>query len=193
MCTLFQDKLLNKHKNITMKHVFLMLLTAVFGLGATATPRLSAAMLNDNAAVTRIHDDKQPRLTPKQATDNLVKELGLNGKQAKRLLKLNKQYAALIANPRFKGRPQPADTSKAIDLDARTGASPKADKANVNEHNEGKDAQQHAPNAKANHHADISAEDVKAHIRQQHQKRNAYNAELQKILTPEQYKLYLGK
>lgn len=100
-------------------------------------------------------------LTPQQVTDKLVRELGLNAKQRKRLRRLNEKYATLIANPRFKGRPQPVATDSAAGVDAHTGATSRATS----------DA---------------------AHIREQHARRNAYNAELKTILTSEQYGRYLS-
>jgi hypothetical protein len=107
------------------------------------------------------HDNNPVALTPQQATDNLVRDLALNEKQAKKLLKLNQQYADLIANPRFKGRPQPVKERKETGVDGSTGAT------------------QHA-----------QSEEVRTHIRQQHERRNAYNAALKKILTKEQYAKY---
>ena len=98
------------------------------------------------------HDNNPAALTPQQATDNLVRDLAL---------KLTQQYADLIANPRFKGRPQPVKERKETDVDGSTGAT------------------QHA-----------QSEEVRTHIRQQHERRNAYNAALKKILTKEQYAKY---
>jgi hypothetical protein len=133
--------------------------------GLTVAP--STMMATPVAAAQ--HDANTAKLTPQQATDNLVKELGLNSSQAKKLKKLNEKYAELIANPRFKGKPQPATDNQKKAVDGKTGAT---------SHEDG--------NAK-------KSADEQAHIKSQHQKRNAYNAELKKILTSAQYKKYLGK
>lgn len=127
--------------------------------------------------VSQRHEKK---MTPRQATDNLVKELELSKRQARKLLKLNEKYSDLIANPRFKGKPQPANENDFIKTENNT-----------------KDALKEE-GAESSHKADAdlreyTSEDMRAHIKKQHERRNAYNEELRKILTEEQYSKYTGK
>lgn len=152
-------------KTITFP-LFAVCLMAMAGL--TAAPTTVKA---NTVAVAQNKNNNASTLTPQQATNNLVKELGLNSTQAKKLKKLNEKYADLIANPRFKGKPLPAtenNDKKAVD--GKTGATT----------HEGGETHK-------------SSAEQQAHIKSQHQKRNAYNTELQKILTKAQYSKYLGK
>lgn len=146
----------------------------LFAVCAMAIAGLTTApttVMANTVAVAQNSATTTSTLTPQQATNKLVKELGLNSAQAKKLKKLNQKYAALIANPRFKGKPMPAteDNNKKA-VDGNTGATS----------HEGGETHK-------------SSAEQQAHIKSQHQKRNAYNTELQKILTKAQYNKYLGK
>lgn len=146
-----------------MRNISLLYLAAMLVMAATPSTAGAATQAVKSTPVSHLQQQQSDhsRLTPQQVTDKLVRELGLNAKQRKRLRRLNEKYATLIANPRFKGRPQPVATDSAAGVDAHTGATSRATS----------DA---------------------AHIREQHARRNAYNAELKTILTSEQYGRYLS-
>lgn len=159
-----------------MKKIVFSLFAALMVSGSICA---NTNLVSDNVAIHGLQKEcckkDKEKFTPQSATDKLVSELGLNKKQAKKLLRLNQEYAELIANPRFKGKPKPADLSKTIQVDAQTGASQQTSKGGDK------------------HHGDMSPEDKKAHIQHQREKRNSYNAALKQILTESQYNKYLGK
>jgi Spy/CpxP family protein refolding chaperone len=105
-------------------------------------------------------------------TDRMVKEFGLNETQAKKLLELNTEYAGKMGGPRM----------------GRGG--------NRGPHNgEGNDSTMHKrmpmpPRDSLNNAPRPNKEEMEKHMKEMKTNREAYETELKKIMTDEQYKNY---
>lgn len=102
----------------------------------------------------------------KHRTDDMVKEYKLSDKQAKQLLELNTKYADKMRPPRHHG-PKPGHGPKADEKGQRP--EPPKDGQRPERPKDGKH---------------------EAHHKQMQETMKAYEAELQKIMTPDQFKAY---
>ena len=106
----------------------------------------------------------------KRRTEMLVKTYGLNDEQAKQLMELNIQYADKMGpgrGPRFNGQ-----------------RGPRGQRAEMEKKDFSRgDTLKNAPRPQR---------DMRPNMEKMQQEREAYNKELQKILTEEQYKAYIA-
>ena len=151
----------------------IMTMAAVVLMSASATAQ------NEKECKCKCHEKKIDKTEMvKHRTDEMVKRYELNDQQAKQLLELNTKYADKM-HPRGphhgpKGGPRPPKADK--DGKAQRPEPPK----------DGKDGKAQRPEPPK----DGKHGDHKAHHQQMAETMKAYDAELQKIMTPEQFKAY---
>lgn len=169
---------------------------------------------NEIALVQQKGDCHKRTATPQHVTDKMVSKLGLNAKQAKKLLQLNEKYADLFVQSEdcHKAEKQACETKGSCKKECNK-AEQKCEKSEnkaccsaagkgnctsgckkecTNECN--KEAKSDCKNSsstckKDNKECQSEAKECKKN--QPCEKRTAYNAELKKILTKAQYDKYL--
>ena len=153
-----------------MKKLIITLMAAAL-ISATAT-----AQKEDKCKCPEKKFDKTEMA--KHRTDDMVKEYKLSDKQAKQLLELNTKYADKMRPPRHHG-PKPGHGPKADEKGQR----PEPPKAN----DKGQRPEPPKDGQRPERPKDGKHE---AHHKQMQETMKAYEAELQKIMTPDQFKAY---
>ena len=137
-------------------------------LAIAATMMMTAAMAQDDNKPAKREEAKPDRTEMlKKRTDDVVKQYGLNEEQSKKLFELNSKYADKMGRG-FRGQQPPRG-------DRRRGFG------------SGNDDKQQRGNRVM---TDEQRKEMQARRQEQEKARNEYEAELQKIMTPEQYTAY---
>ena len=128
--------------------------------------------------------DKKPDKTEmvKHRTDKMVKRYQLNDKQAKQLFDLNTKFADKM---RPMGGPHHHGPKGGPGRPPQAGPDGKGDRPAPP-----KDGQRPEPPKDGKHMGHHKDGDHKAHRQQMEETMKAYNAELEKIMTPDQFKAY---
>lgn len=198
-----------------MKRITLSLIAVCLMSSMTLSAKdVNVINANEIALVQQKGDCHKRTATPQHVTDKMVSKLGLNAKQAKKLLQLNEKYADLFVQSEdcHKAEKQACETkgsckkecNKAEQRCEKTenkACCSAAGKGNctsgckkecTNECN--KEAKSDCKNSSStckNDNKECQSEAKECKRNQPCEKRTAYNAELKKILTKAQYDKYL--
>ena len=181
-------------KRITLSLIAVCLMSSM----ALSAKDVNAINANEIALVQQKGDCHKRTATPQHVTDKMVSKLGLNAKQAKKLLQLNEKYADLFVQSEdcHKAEKQACETKGSCKKECNK-AEQKCEKTEnktccsaAGKGNCKSDCKNSSSTCKKDN-KECQSEAKECKRNQPCEKRTAYNAELKKILTKAQYDKYL--
>lgn len=174
-------------KNISIALVALSLLLALQNSTAKSLRQYISITYASNIEETQ-------EMTPKIVTAQMVKTFGLNKNQAKKILKLNKKYSDVMALPRVLGRKYAPEIEKQIERDIVKQYLNAQAKKSCCPFKKKKQSAQETLHKNTNTTSELTAEETKiinAHLQKIQNRLKAYEEELSKIMTSEQFENYM--